>query len=312
MRPNRLDPTLRRYILGGLKDRHQLEEVEEQIMTDPDALDALGAMEDELSEAYVDEALPDADRRAFERNFLTTGDRRRRLRFVRLLQGYAAAASGSAPERTATAVRPTPAGRWIPPVWMAAAAAVVALLVAGNIWFAFRGSRIQAELDRVLAQQRLARQDETRLQGQVSRLATEVGQLQTRLEQSQQDRLTPRDAATPATTFVLSAPLVRSDGSLNRIVVPAGAEVIRLRLELPGQDYRTYRAVLYDAEAEELWSQSKLTAESRGGRRSITVVVPSQVLPRGDYQLQLSGAAERGAQEVIATYGLRVIRGTTP
>jgi hypothetical protein len=189
---------------------------------------------------------------------------------------------------------------------------VVALLVAGNIWFAFRGSRIQAELDRVLAQQRLARQDETRLQGQVGRLATEVGQLQTRLEQSQQDRLTPRDAATPATTFVLSAPLVRSDGSLNRIVVPAGAEVIRLRLELPGQDYRTYRAVLYDAEAEELWSQSKLTAESRGGRRSITVVVPSQVLPRGDYQLQLSGAAERGAQEVIATYGLRVIRGTTP
>jgi hypothetical protein len=67
-----------------------------------------------------------------------------------------------------------------------------------------------------------------------------------------------------------------------------------------------YRAVLYDAQAEEIWVQSKLSARADGGRAAVTVVLPSQLLPRGDYQLKLSGIDQGRQTEPVAAYGLRV------
>ena len=61
---------------------------------------------------------------------------------------------------------------------------------------------------------------------------------------------------------------------MTRIAIPADAPLIRLRLELRGTDYPLYRVVLYDAQAEELWAQSQLTAQADEVPALSTKVVP--------------------------------------
>src|SRR5262245_22433148 len=80
-----LEADLRRYVLGGLEDGPRLA-IEERLVTDPDAFDALGIVEDELIEAYLDGSAPVADRRAFERHFLARPEGPQRLQLARALQ----------------------------------------------------------------------------------------------------------------------------------------------------------------------------------------------------------------------------------
>ena len=96
---------------------------------------------------------------------------------------------------------------------------------------------------------------------------------------------------------------------MTRIVIPADAPLIRLRLMLPTNDYSLYRAVIYNGQAEELWAQSQLTARADDRRVAVTVTLPSKLLPRGDYQLILSGFDRGQEPERVAAYSVRV---TTP
>jgi hypothetical protein len=90
------------------------------------------------------------------------------------------------------------------------------------------------------------------------------------------------------------------------VTVPADAVAVRLRLELTATDYPRYRAALLDAEGDEIWTASKLDAESEGGRVAIVLLVPPSLLPRGDYQVKLSGVNEGEEPEPVATYTFRV------
>jgi hypothetical protein len=62
---------------------------------------------------------------------------------------------------------------------------------------------------------------------------------------------------------------------------------VRLRLELPEDGYRLYRAALHDPDGGEIWSASKLRAAGKPGQPAVVVAVPSELLPRGDYLLKL-------------------------
>ena len=96
---------------------------------------------------------------------------------------------------------------------------------------------------------------------------------------------------------------------MTRIAIPADAPLIRLRLELRGNDYPLYRAVIYDAQAEELWVQSQLAARADDRGAAVTIILPSKLLPRGDYQLVLNGLEQGQQPERVAAYSVRV---TTP
>jgi hypothetical protein len=204
------------------------------------------------------------------------------------------------------------------PMWTGSLAACVAILLAGNAWFLFRSQSLGDELGRLRAEHQAERREQSGLQMRVDRALAQA--LQTELESARQQRATiePRAALTQTQQarptgaqapplFVLATGILRGEGGeMTRIAIPPDAPLIRLRLELSREDYPLYRAVLYDAQADEIWMQSKVAARSGDGRTAVTVVLPSELLPRGDYHIKLSGIDQAGLQERVAAYSFRV------
>ena len=77
------------YLLGNLPEAEQVR-VEDRAFTDAEYLNALEASESDLIDTYVRGGLSPADRRAFERQFLTSPNRRRKVEFAKALAKVAA------------------------------------------------------------------------------------------------------------------------------------------------------------------------------------------------------------------------------
>ncbi len=316
--------TLRRYVLGDLDEglRFELEEV---LLTDPDAFEALGVIEDELVEEYLEGAGPASERRKLEERFSTSPEHRRKVRLVRALRDHANA--DVQPRAEALAARADgvrPAGwraAWIEtlvawlgparwqPAWVAVAA-VLAVSLVGNAWLLARHP--PPGLARPPAPP-----TEVAPPGPEGDLAALNRDLQAKLDQEQLDRAAAEARAkaletqlgrprASVATFALAAGLLRAQGSLPRIAVPPGAELVRLRLELPEEGYPLYRAALHDPDGGEIWAASRLRALGKPGQAAVVLPVPSELLPRGDYQVKLSGLREGTEPEALATYPFRV------
>ena len=87
MTTNAGDKEIRRYLLGGL-DEGARQGVERRLLTDEDFLEELLFAEEELTDQYLKEELSEDERRDFEGNFLSTPERRRKLRFAKALGRY--------------------------------------------------------------------------------------------------------------------------------------------------------------------------------------------------------------------------------
>jgi hypothetical protein len=204
-------------------------------------------------------------------------------------------------------------------MWSAALAASLVVALAGTGWFVIRERSLGRELAHLRAEHELEQGQRRDLEMRLGRLTAQAQALQTEVEAERQQRVTIEAVRVPeqvresallasqaAPMFALATGLLRSGGSMARIAIPADAPLIRLRLELQGNDYPLYRAVIYDAQAEELWVQSQLTARADDRGAAVTITLPSKLLPRGDYQIILSGF-DRGQQpERAAAYSVRV------
>jgi hypothetical protein len=367
-----LEPTLRRYVLGTLDEEPRLK-LEERLVTDPDVFDALGIVEDEVTEEYLEGRLPDGDRRDYERHFLAHPGHRQQVAFLRGLKQRAATTREPAPGFWSRLADPIASAFSWQPAWAGAVAALLIVSMAATAWFAVRSVRLDDRLETVHSQQLRGTQDQAQLQGRVDALAGETRSLRARLDEEVQRRvqaearlaqlepgrrpggsvplhepssgaapgvaprvvperapgslaeLVPPTGSMPAgaaraergdrgpaamiPTFALAAGALRSDGSLVRVAVPDGALVVQLQLALPADDYPFHRATLYDAQAEEILTQARLRASGAAGRTSVVLILPTHLLSRGDYQIKLSGVAESGDVEPLATYNFRV---TTP
>jgi len=319
------EATLRRYVLGDLEDGLRAE-LEELLVTDADAFEALGVIEDELIEEYLDEAGTASERRAFGEHFLASRPRDRRLRFARALRDRASIPPLQAVSLPEAKPVVGPAG-WRLPVW-AGLAALLALSLAGNVWLASRhgaalrpeGAPPAAGAERplpVATGQPQSALPAVAPPGAAGGISGASSGLQASLERERQERSNAEARArtleeelrrprSPVATFALAAGLLRAAGSLPRVVIPADALVVRLRLELPADDYPLYRAALLDADGDELWAASKLRAEKEPGPAAVVLDLPSRLLPRGDYQMKLSGVFEAKEPEALATYTFRV------
>jgi anti-sigma factor RsiW len=102
--------------------------------------------------------------------------------------------------------------------------------------------------------------------------------------------------------------LVRdSQGEVSRLRIPSGTQLVRVQLDAAPERYETYRAALIDANGNELWSQSKLNAMPQNGG-IVTLTLPSELLPVGDYYVRLYGFSPGGRPTPVGRYDLRVIR----
>ena len=303
--PSSIPPeaTLRQFVLGSLDDQRRLE-IEERLVTDPEAFDALELVEEELVDQYADDLLSSGDRRDFERSFLTTPERRRQVAFVRLLREQAARASGPRVSSRRTSFGSFSAA------WAAPLAASLCVAVGLSAWLLVRQASLIGEIHRLDARRASQEQAASRLSGELNALSARTQQLETTLLRERGGIPDAGPAArgqmslsAPPQVIELMAGRLRDGGTLTRVVPDAA--VVHFRLVLRGPEYSSYRAVLYNANGDELWSMSKLAPVAAGGSGSVIVVAPSELLVRDDYEIRLRGITAAGREEAVATYVFR-------
>jgi hypothetical protein len=246
------------------------ESLEERLMTDGELYDELLMAEDDLVDQYLAGSLSVEGLESFERNFLTTDERRRKLSFASAFRRYVAAAEEPTPSAESIA-RPEPPRRSLfsslfnfghPALGRALAAALVlalavAAFVAVRSWRGAGGAEVAAHVFNV--------------------------------------ELTPG--------------AVRQAGDeIKRVTPPADATVVRLELESQSEDARGYRATLLSDDGRALLTRESLEARESGGARRVSFDVPAELLTRGDYRVKLSRRTADGSYEDIASYSFRVAR----
>ncbi len=120
---------LREYLLGILDDESVRDEIEQRLFTDPEFLEAVLAEEEELISDHSEGVLTDAERSAYERNFVRTPER---LRSERL--------TGSLRSRANSVSEKSESARSIFDIFgsfqfQLAAGAAVVLICVGLVWF---------------------------------------------------------------------------------------------------------------------------------------------------------------------------------
>lgn len=86
-RLNEKESSLRAYLLGQLSSDEQ-RQIEEQLLLDGDYMELLQSLEEELIDSYLSDELSEREREQFQKLFLTSPERRRKLRMTKALKRY--------------------------------------------------------------------------------------------------------------------------------------------------------------------------------------------------------------------------------
>ncbi|MCC6539259.1 MAG: hypothetical protein IT162_17030 [Bryobacterales bacterium] len=289
------------FLLGRLAgpDRERLEAA---LFASPDAaaLDEMEEAENDLLDEYAAGRLAAADRAQFERFYLTTPERVRRVQFARAL---AAESRRQAAEAKSHAAAP----RW----WQ------TLLLPGPRFALAGAGLALAAALTGFLVVNRQLARTEDELLALSYTLNEERARFARELAAARQTQAVPQ-AATQAVgrvvTFVLSAAgLSRGGGGEETAAAPlrlaATVETVRLQLPVDAAArgrYARFTAVVETAEGRVVWRSAQMAAAGT----SVTVALPAASLAGGDYLVRLSGVAgAAGADaESVADFVMRVAR----
>ena len=288
----------KRYLLGGLDP--ETEQLDSRLMLGDLSLEnQLGVAEDELIDEFVRGELDLEDDERFQKHFLRAKTRRRKVAFGetldRYVDRYSEARVEARPREPSARVKPKVEFKrrfswlwdWSPaPAWSYALAGLLLISLIGGAW------AFTAKL---------------RLEGRLEQLTSDLTTLEVQIA-SPSEKGAPEILSSAVATVWLSPGLLRDLGEVERLRVPADSSLVRIQLDIGLDDYGTYRAVLNDANGDELWSQSKLAAASAGDKVAVTLTLPSELLPHGDYSIRLSGLSSSGDLELVGRYYFRVVK----
>jgi hypothetical protein len=290
---------LRQYLLGELDEEAQ-HLVEERLFTRDEYLDETLMAEDELIDAYLGGSLSARELSDFERHFLLTTERRRKLRFALSLKKYVSAPKEEvSPELPAVEATGSVSRRsWTPafmrglrPAAYASLMATLLLLVAFGSWLLIASRQRQQQ-----------------------RASLEAELMELNRQQARGTEATPAPNGTGMAVLTLTRGMVRGGGELRKAVLDEDARVVQLRLELPSDEFQSYRGVLQTEGDERVVSISNLRSMAEGDARVVILNLPSKLLADEDYRLLLKGESEgtAAAAEDVATYRFRVTRKRLP
>ncbi|HEX7176184.1 MAG TPA: hypothetical protein VF240_13060 [Pyrinomonadaceae bacterium] len=278
---------LRQYLLGQLAPE-QRTPLEERLLTDAAFHDELSIAEDDLIDRYLSGELAAADHQDFETHFLLAPERHKKLRFARALRRYVAAETDA--PGSAVALASLPAGLREEP-------AATKEQTPGDL-----GTRPATPGKQNLFQLLFARGPALAFSLAAALLLAVVA-----VSWVAFDRPARREVAFRNPYAVTLTPgLTRGSGEPARIQLPAGADALRLRLELPAAEHESYRAALLTAERAEVWAADELRPAA--GSAAIDMDIPASVVGPGDYHVTVSGRAAGGRLEDVSRYTFRVVR----
>ena len=296
MQPQPIDEVvLTRYLLGNLTETEEIQ-VEDRAFADPEYLTALETAEADLIDTYVNGGLSPAERRSFERRFLMSPTRWKKVEFARAL-AKVAAESAPRPVRR----------RWMEwlrgprPSLRFAAAFAGLICVVGISWLTFQNGRMKS---RLLA------------------LEQERGELTARQDSLQRQLLEQRAAAAaPAppqapvaasaiASLVLLPGISRSETRIELLQLSSSAQLARIEIPLEARDeFPRFEVELRTRRGEGVLTRSNLARQRAGSGYVVSFDVPASALAPGDYELTLKGTGGQGGtarSETVGYYYFRV------
>jgi len=263
------DELLIAYLLGAISP-DQAERLDELSVADDDFAARLGAVENDLVDAYVRRELPPDRLELFRTAYLASPKRREKVAIAEAL----AERSGAPP----AAVRPMIAF----PKWAFAAAACLLASAGGLLLF-----RAPAPPSRPAAPQ----------------------SLQTREVPAPPPQVPSPTPASPIAVALVLPPQLRSATSIPTLNLPSATETAQFDLEMESDEFPAYRAALRDpATNQVVWRSGTLRAQTRGATKIVSLGLPAPLLHPQNYTFELTGVTEAGPGEFVGSYSFRVVR----
>lgn len=266
--PDRM--SARKYLLGLASDE-EIAAVEQAYFGRGDALDTIETAEEELIEDYLEDRLGEDERGRFERHYLATSGHRVRVDTIRRLKTAARPAAAPIPLIPRAQPIPRPSSRAGIPRTLAWAAGLV-MAIGGGVW--------------VVERTRSTREPATPPIG-----AT-----------------TPPPIVPRVFAMALSPAAVRSVGDTATLVIPAGTDVIDLRLEgEPGdRPLARGRVAIRKVSGDDIWQGPTAAPVSLPAGVIAQAEVPASRLQPDDYVVALYETGLTGAESERHRYFLRV------
>lgn len=151
--------SIRKYLLASLDDEVEMRRIEEKILLDDDFVEQLSIAEDELIDEYLDGILTETEREQFLRFFLLSPENKEKLRLIQNLRRYAAKqpAVYNVKQPSEKKAKRFDWRKLFSSTPMRFAA--VAFLLFGFIFLIWRVAFYQSDVDRGLAELRIAYRD---------------------------------------------------------------------------------------------------------------------------------------------------------
>lgn len=313
-----------RYLLGELSEEQQVE-IEDRAFADQKYLASITAVENDLIDEYVRNELSPAERQRFEKQFLASAERRKRVDFARTLAGVIE--EEAVPKKIV--VRESQSWSWMDSIYaffngLAPTARIgfvsaLPLLLIGAGYLGIETLRLRRELTEL----RAANQTQQNSQQQALELERHRNEeLNAQLNQEKQQReqtdeslrelSETEDAVNPAPRPVIASltllpGLSRGGDNKPSLVLPEDARLVRLQIGIdPEEPYKSFGVDLRTTAGSQVWTRENLKARNRRGARAVGLTIPATALKPGEYELRLRGVTESGAAEDVGFYYFNV------
>jgi hypothetical protein len=330
-RQNGNEQLLQRYLLGDLSEEEQ-DRVEEAYFADDDYLDRLLVAEHELIDRYLRGKLAAAERLKFERNYLTTPEKRQRVALVKQLH-ETAQMQAAVPPIVVRREEKTTWQQWLlaivyppHPVTRYALALGVLAVMFGGALLVNQTIRLRSELKRAEQEQAALRRREEETRQQLAEQQQRSNELARALEEESEQRRLLDEALSrareTAPAIVPAFELGFGEGGPERrtfgpshgvnkaasLVIPKAAKLVRLTFKINQPVQQNCSVAMLTPDGAEVWSRSHLPAHATRAGQAVTLHIPARLLTPGQYVFALRIQKADGSADVVEQYPVKVER----
>ena len=302
MQPDGVDHrVLTKYLLGDLSEEEQVQ-IEDRAFADKDYLNELEAAEADLIDAYVHGGLSQSERRAFERRFLPSPQRRRKVQFARDFASVSAEFKATENHlRT-----PQPGSRslldmirgWTPELRLAAAVAGV-VVTAAVCWLAVENTHMRSRVAALEAGRREVEAREQALRQELNEQQRHpIGVAPPVQQQADSGKRGPL-----IVSLALFPGLSRGETAVPQLRLSPSAQIANIEIQLePRDDYPRFRAELRSRSGEEILIANNVRSRRTEGGFVVSVAVASNTLASGEYEIALKGIGNNHTVQDVGYY----------
>ena len=270
------DVHIREYLLGRLDgDPELVEQIDEQILTNPQFSIVVDVVEDEIIEEYIEGSLSADDGRAVERHFLRPPERQLKLRNARLLSRHLATASQ--PWETVEQSEPPSRAAWIR-VWKLPHFRIYAELAAAAVFIVAIALLVYQRRELGMAVE------------QTSQQLAEERQKEIALNQQVHPRLQIM-APSAVELHLFEAGLTRGNAQLPTVNIGNTSGTLHIEVAIPSDPTGKHSPptgryqVQLNYLGQTMWSRDDVESVSVSGGAVLSLNLPVETLPTGICEL---------------------------